>query len=152
MLKCIVTILVICSITYSQSYFTFSDLHGVTDNEGKVHLFFRLNSGETISRIGTHDDRSIYMYEPETDIQNLFLYDGGWVADDYEGISDYEFWNNDVNKFIYAGYISSTEAFPFLYRFDKQEPILSPQIWSGEGNVELSRQDTNIRALLKTNK
>jgi len=128
-----------------QYYYTFSELKGMEDQSGSTNLFYRLDHywlGN--GTFGPSEFHSIYRFEPNSNIDTLFLYHGGWVGQDYTSIDDYDFWENDYSRYIYAGTYFSTEGFPFVGRYDQQQPIFSPQMWGGSTNIELSRQDTNL--------
>jgi len=138
-------ILLFLSNLSAQQYHTFSELKGMEDQLGETNLFYRLYyywSGN--GTYGPSESHSIYRFEPNSNIDTLFLYDGGWSGQDYTSIDDYDFWENDYSRYIYAGTYISTEGFPFVGRYDQQQPIFSPQMWGGSKNIELSRQDTNI--------
>jgi hypothetical protein len=70
------------------------------------------------------------------------LVDGGFSGE-FNEVNDYDFWENDYTRYIYAGTYIYTEGFPRVYRFDQQNPIFAPDMWGSGKNIELSRQDTN---------
>lgn len=120
----------------------FSELNGMEDQFGNTHLFYRIYTSG-YGTMGNYYSNSIYRLNPVSGDDNFFLGDGGF-ADQFDQVNDYEFWENDFNRYIYAGTHIYLEPFPEVYRYDQMNPIFSPQMWGVSRNLELSKQDTNI--------
>jgi hypothetical protein len=112
------------------------------DQLGNTHLFYRIYTAG-YGTMGYYYSNNIYRLNPVSGYDNFFLGEGGF-ADQFDQVNDYEFWENDYNRYIYAGTHIYLEPFPEVYRYDQMNPIFSPQMWGVSRNIELSRQDTNI--------
>ena len=137
--------LFICYLTnsFSQTNISpqFSELKGMEDQLGNTHLFYRIYTAG-YGTMGYYYSNNIYRLNPVSGEDNFFLGDGGF-ADLFNQVNDYEFWDNDYNRYIYAGTHIYIEPSPEVYRYDQMNPIYTPQIWGVSRNIELSKQDTN---------
>ncbi len=120
----------------------FSELKGMEDQLGNTHLFYRIYSSGYGS-MGFYYSNSIYRLEPGSAVDILFFPDGGF-ADLFNQVNDYEFWDNNYERYIYAGTHIYLEPSPEVYRYDQQTPIFTPQFWGVSRNIELSKQDSNF--------
>jgi hypothetical protein len=99
----------------------FSEIKGMEDIQGNTHLLYRIYSHQSGPgyESGSND---IYNLVTGTTIDTIYFYDGytcspfmGWG----ETVIDYDFWDNDLTKFIYAGdHVTCFEPGPFISRFD----------------------------------
>jgi len=99
----------------------FSELKGMEDAQGNTHLLYRIYSYQYGS--GYESGRNdIYNLVPGTTIDTIY-FDDGYTCGPYMGwgetVIDYDFWDDDLTKFIYAGdYVTCFEPSPFISRFD----------------------------------
>ncbi len=140
----ILSLLFISNLSAQQYYYTYSELKGLEDQSNNTHLFYRLFYYKLVGPpFGTVQSNSIYRYDPITNTETFFLFDGSLLPDNYKSVEDYDFWENDFDRYIYVSTYVSTEGFPQVYRYDQMDPIFAPDIWGSGRNIELSRQDTN---------
>lgn len=124
-------LLIFISNLSAQSYYTFSELKGIEDQSGNTHLFYRLES----SAIGSSEN-SVYHLDLFNDSDTLFLFSGSTMTEE-TGISDFEFWNNNPQEYIYCGgTLVLQEAFSFIRRFDSGFSSRTVPGWAS--NIEIS--------------
>ncbi|MEX0608979.1 MAG: T9SS type A sorting domain-containing protein [Balneolaceae bacterium] len=94
------------------------DLKSITDSSGTVHLFYRIYAEYEDTEYFTDN---IYQYNTETGEEVLFLED---YFDDRYGfelkvtILDYQFFEGDLEKYLYIQEECSNECEGYLNRFD----------------------------------
>jgi len=99
----------------------FFELKGMEDDQGNTHLLYRIYSYQ--HGLGYESGRNdIYNLVPGTTIDTIY-FDDGYSCGPYMGwgetVIDYDFWDDDLTKFIYAGdYVTCFEPGPFISRFD----------------------------------
>jgi len=99
----------------------FSELKGMEDDQGNTHLLYRIYFYQ--HGPGYESGRNdIYNLVPGTTIDTIY-FDDGYTCGPYMGwgetVIDYDFWDDDLTKFIYAGdYVTCFEPGPFISRFD----------------------------------
>ena len=102
----------------------FSELKGMEDEQNNTHLLYRVYSYSEDS-YSSSGSNSVYNLIPGTLIDTLFLYDGymcnNWTGGHGRSITSYDFWNNDLFKYIYSGYVGSClDGSIHISRFDSQ--------------------------------
>ncbi len=131
----IASLLTLFNLTsYSQEkYYTFSDLRGLQDSSGSVHLFYRLQFQEGDAADNTHGN-SIYHLDLKNNSDTLFLTDYGFNSRVNQGYSisiiDFEFWDNDPDKYIYSAVGCGFDCGPIVQRFDSS---VSSNLFGGFG-------------------
>lgn len=99
----------------------FSELKGMEDNQGNTHLLYRIHSYQR-NNIAESGHNDVYNFIPGTPTDTIYFRDSytcsiymGWG----ETVIDYDYWDKDLTKFIYAGdYVTCFEPGPFISRFD----------------------------------
>lgn len=139
--KLLLLLLLISNIFAQQNYYTLSELNGMEDQNGNTHLFYRLYKYFEFPHIFI--ENSIYHLDLSSDNDSLFLYDGGWLNEDYLEISNLKFWNNKPSEFIYSGYHSDVNDYGgFFQRYDMETRY---DVWAGMiFDLEISQQNDSI--------
>jgi len=123
----------------------FSELKGMEDNQGNTHLLYRINSYH-YSQGYESGSNDIYNLVPGTSIDSIYFYDNfscgpniGWGIMIY----DYDFWENDLTKFIITGnYVTCFEPSPFISRFDYENVYTD---WLNYTNdIYISKQNDSL--------
>jgi hypothetical protein len=99
----------------------FYELKGMQDAQGNTHLLYRINSYQR-NNIAESGHNDVYNFIPGTTTDTIYFHDSymcsiymGWG----ETVIDYDYWDKDLTKFIYAGdYVTCFEPGPFISRFD----------------------------------
>jgi hypothetical protein len=99
----------------------FSELRGMEDSQGNTHLLYRVYSHQ--QGINFESGRNdIYNLVPGTSIDTIYFYDYfscGPYMDYGITISDYDYWDADLTKYIISGnFVTCFEPAPFISRFD----------------------------------
>jgi hypothetical protein len=136
----LVFLLVISPNIFSQSYPHISELNGLEDSQGNTHLFYRYVYPSTSCW-----SKNIYHLDIVNNIDTFFIWDSGGPDPIYGGcegdyVNDYEFFNNDPAKFIYAGYSLWIDPVALLRRYDGEIGLEA----FGLNAIEISRQDENL--------
>ncbi|MEO8233025.1 MAG: hypothetical protein ABI638_12130, partial [Ignavibacteriota bacterium] len=138
--------LLLCSELSAQNISPqFSELKGMEDNQGNTHLLYRINSYQhgTDYESGSND---IYNLVPGTSIDTIYFYDHyscgpniGWGV----MIFDYDYWENDLTKFIVSGnYVTCLEPSPFISRFNYENVYTD---WLNYTNdIYISKQNDSL--------
>ena len=94
----------------------FSELKGKEDENNNTYLFYRIyettNWGEDYFLL----KNDIYKFDLSTGVDSLLFTDrAGWDENgtDFHHVDDYDFWNSDVNKYIFGG--TSGDFYPYTY-------------------------------------
>ncbi len=100
------------------------------DTNNQTQLFYRLYYySQNPPPYGDSRSNSIYRFDPEyKGMILLFLSDEFWEGHG-TSINDYEFWNSNFNKYIYAATEYDTEGSPAVFIYNKPEPFFKPQMW-----------------------
>ncbi|MDR3626592.1 MAG: T9SS type A sorting domain-containing protein [Ignavibacteriaceae bacterium] len=83
---------------------TITELHGMEDQNGKTHLFYRINSSWGNDFEGGNNN-NIFHYNLSANIDTLFLSSGGYWSPYFTsgtGVGDFAFRRNDPAKYIYV--------------------------------------------------
>ncbi|MBO6586180.1 MAG: T9SS type A sorting domain-containing protein [Gracilimonas sp.] len=105
------------------------DLKSLTDSSGTVHLFYRIYSEYEGTEYFTDN---IYQYNTETGEKELFLED---YFDDRYGfelkvtIPDYQFFEGNLEKYLYIQEECSNECERYLNRFDSLRVVGGYFMW-----------------------
>jgi hypothetical protein len=131
-MKYLLVLLLFTTTSLPQFY---NDLRGIEDKSDNTHLFYRILVEEN-----TFTMNSIYHLDLLSGSETLFLIetDSGDVKN---VINDYEFWNRDPYKFIYSETLINTDTTTRIIKYTGEVLLVSQ---GKGGNIELSRQDTNI--------
>ena len=128
-----------------QYYYTFSELKGMEDNNDNSHLFYRLYSYWE-DELSFREMNSIYHLDTNSGIDSFFLSDYNqyynFTGPEFIRVHDLEFWNNNVNKYIYCGEQGTEDGIGFVQRYDMEYPV-NLQSFSIE-NIELSAHDDSL--------
>lgn len=124
----------------------FSGLRGLEDKNGKTHLFYTLF--EAFKNPDYYEDNTsvtIFHLNLADNSTSEFLQAGYKCGLPYctgRSISDFEFWNNDPSKYIYAGNNGGMDPNPYFERYDGTETN-AKGFW-GILNIELSKQNDSV--------
>lgn len=92
--------------SYSQGHKQFKEIKSFTDSTGTVHLFFRILA-ERKQREGQGRTSHVYHYDSSINEYELFLFSSFDQKksdnDPHQYVTDFRFFNNDPEKFIYSG-------------------------------------------------
>lgn len=106
-------------LIYAQSAQKIHDLKGITDENGTVHLFYRIFKD---FEDDSFQDNSIYHLNISSKTDSLFLEDfSNSVVDVTERINDVQFFENNPEKYIYTKDYCSSDCGGIISRFDKEE-------------------------------
>lgn len=142
---------VVLSLTFSSQLSAqnvsphFSELKGMQDAQGNTHLLYRIYSYQQGSgyESGTFD---IYNMIPGTFLDTIIFQDNfycGMIFGSGVGISSYDFWNNDLNKFIVSGSKSNCyEASGYISRFDSSDVRYG--LFEFYERISISKQDDSL--------
>lgn len=139
------------SFLFAQTDTTYSDLRGMEDAQGNTHLFYRKNSvvSDSMYYNARHD---IYHFDINNQSEMFFLPDftedwSPWIFFNSKGVSDFEFWNNNPNTYIYGGASAQICPNPYISRFDSID--FFPPDFGAISNIEISQQnDAKVFAAL----
>ena len=100
---------------FSQNHFVFTELRGLEGNSGNTHLFYRTGTIKSITN-------SIYHFNVKENSDTLFLlaYYYGFPFGYYVGISDFDFFNSDPQKFIFCGSAEWPDAIGYISLYNKR--------------------------------
>ena len=115
------------------------------DNNDNSHLFYRLYSYWE-DELSFREMNSIYHLDTNSGIDSFFLSDYNqyynFTGPEFIRVHDLEFWNNNVNKYIYCGEQGTEDGIGFVQRYDMEYPV-NLQSFSIE-NIELSAHDDSL--------
>lgn len=124
----------------------FSELKGMEDAQGNTHLLYTVYSHQFSPYYESGRD-DIFNFIPGTLIDTIFLYSGfychnwtgGWVL----SVGSYDFWKNDLSKYIYTGYVGSClDGNIHISRFDSQ--FVYESMFSVIEKIIISKQNDSI--------
>ncbi len=134
---------------FAQVDTVFTQLRGIEDSLGNTQLYYRKHY-EIVDSFYGEWDNSVYHYNLSNNVDSLFLWDHNVDYIGYSGgeyIADYEFWDNNLGKFVYSGaHVANFDTSPFLSRFDSGDilpwhyALLGPEV----ENVEISFQNDSL--------
>ncbi|MCG6960091.1 T9SS type A sorting domain-containing protein [bacterium BMS3Abin03] len=124
----------------------FSELKGIENKNGNTYLFYRLYEDTTWGEDYFLLKNDIYKFDLSTGVDSLLFTDrAGWDENgtDFHHVDDYDFWNSDVNKYIFGG--TSGDFYPYTYikRFDYLGSLFY-QWRGGVDNISISKQDDSL--------
>jgi len=123
----------------------FSELKGMEDAQGITHLLYRIYSHQQGLNFqsGTNN---IYNLVPGTSIDTIYFYDYfscGPYMDYGISILDYDYWDNDLTKYIISGnFVTCLEPAPFISRFDSVNVYLDWFDFTDE--IYISKQNDSL--------
>jgi Secretion system C-terminal sorting domain len=109
------------AIYSQQKNYTISALSGLLDNQHNTHLLYRLYWFQGYyPLIYFADSNSVYDLNLTSGSDTLLMRDGGQCGNTNatRTILDYEFWNNDLSKYIYGGDDYGFIQIGYIKRFD----------------------------------
>ena len=138
--------IIIFSVSFSQTKnYTISELKGMEDQQEHTHLFYRLYYSEGDQGNYSYGN-SVYHFDLVNNIDTLFFNDYGSYTirtNYYQGVKDYEFWDNDPSKFIYLGISCGMDCSGYVQRFDNS--VINSWIFFFPGNkIEISNQNDSL--------
>lgn len=125
----------------------FSELKGIEDQLNNTNLLYRIYSSYSDSNINSAN-RSIYNFNPVTLTDTIFLLDGfscsGGIFPGYgKTVNSYDFWNNDLTKYIYCGEETNCiEGSGYISRYDSQQ--VRGSLFESYNNIHISKQNDGI--------
>jgi hypothetical protein len=148
-IRFLIAVIILCSfrsVVYAQNVSPhFSEIRGMEDNQGNTHLLYRIYTYQQGPdfQAGTNN---IYNLVPGTSIDTIYFYDYfscGPFIDYGITILDYDYWDNDLTKFIISGnYVTCLEPAPFISRFDSVTVYLD---WSDYADdIFISKQNDSL--------
>jgi len=106
-------------LVYAQTGQRIHDLKGITDENGTIHLFYRIFKD---FEDDSFQDNSIYHLNISSKTDSLFLKDfSNSVVDITERINDVQFFGNNPEKYIYTKDYCSSDCRGIISRFDKEK-------------------------------
>ncbi len=142
---------VVLSLTFSSQLSAqnvsphFSELKGMQDTQGNTHLLYRIYSYQQGLNYQSGSN-SIYDLVPGASIDTIYFYDHfscGPYMDYGISILDYDYWDNDLTKYIISGnFVTCLEPAPFISRFDSVNLYLD---WFDfTGDIYISKQNDSL--------
>ena len=148
-IRFLIAVIILCSFqsfVYAQNLSPhFSELKGMEDNQGNTHLLYRIYTYQQGPdfQAGT---KNIYNLVPGTSIDTIYFYDYfscGPFIDYGINILDYDYWDNDLTKFIISGdYVNCFEPSPFISRFDSANVYLD--MFNVTWDIIISKQNDSL--------
>lgn len=124
----------------------FSELKRMEDAQGNTHLLYRIHSHQSNPTYESgRDDIFNLIFGTLTD--TIFFYDGyycnNWTGGNVLTVGSYDFWDNDLFKYIYSGFVGSClDGSIHISRFDSQ--FVYGDMFNDVQKIIISNQDDSL--------
>lgn len=142
----ILSLIVIFNLCFAQSDHKIIGLRGIENSAGNSHLFYRLNNSFDLDYQNIIHS-SIYHLDVKNNVDTVFLQFCCSPNPYYDYIlyyEDYDFWNNDPNKYISCGVETGLDPTYFIKRYDAGEYFNGSYIADGAIKIFILNQEDSL--------